>query len=76
MSYEETNRFRIENRDALSFYGIAVQYLERGHKPEEIQKLMEERHSQQCGRDGVKAAFADHSALHKELLAAVNGPSN
>lgn len=71
MSFEEVNRFRTEHRGAISFYSIAIQYLERGHTPEEVKALMEERHSQQCGNDGVKVAFADHSLTHKELLAAV-----
>jgi hypothetical protein len=68
MSYEEQNRFRQENQDALSFYGIAIQYLERGHKPEEVKEIMEQRHAHHCGKDGVKAAFSDHSEAHKALL--------
>lgn len=68
MSYEEVNKFRSAHIDALAFYATAIQYLERGHSPEEVQKLMEERHPQACGRDGVQAAFADHTAKNKALL--------
>lgn len=72
MSYEDQNRFRVEQRDALSFYGIAIQYLERGHDSEEVKTLMEERHSQHCGTGGITAAFSEHSGTRKALMELVN----
>jgi hypothetical protein len=68
MSYEEANKFRVAFNDALSFYGIAIQYLERGHSLEDVEKLMKERHWHHCNRDGVQEAFADQTEKHKALL--------
>jgi hypothetical protein len=75
MSYEEQARFRREFSDAINFYGIAIQYLERGKGPEEIQEFMEARHKGHLSKGGVTAAFENHDeelkAVEEALLATV-----
>lgn len=67
MNFEEQGRFRQENRNALSIYSIAIQYLERGRTPDEIKEILQERH----GNSGAKDALTDQTQRHKQLLDAV-----
>jgi hypothetical protein len=69
MGHTDTERFRTKHRPALAFYGIAIQYLERGMSETEIEAVMLEKHNNMLHcRDGVKDALANHDPMKKALL--------
>jgi hypothetical protein len=71
MTFDEIGRFRRDYSEAISFYAIGIQYLEKGLEPDQVQKVMEERHLHVIGRD----AFVSDQEVNKEvetLLEAAN----